>query len=274
MGAASRNAWIVAQDLVARRGLFRPKDLAARGVSRVFIDHLRLDGVLVLQPPGVLAAPNRLYPPDVCAALKWPNAVLTGPSALAVRGRHPEPSVPWLCIDRTAHRPVSPMPCVFWRCRALRGDPDVETVDFEGVPVRAFSVERALTELLRMLERVPLTVELTSALQAALEDGAATVAGIERCARARRQWPTVRAALALLSTVQAPPRAESPIVRQYLPLRASPWDRLYGIQRSLRWHTGDIVLTHARSVTRREAVQLAPPSSRAAPAAGLAQRSP
>lgn len=232
----------IAEQLVRRHRLIRPKDLAAAGVSRAWIDFLRDDGVLTLQPPGVFASPVALCPPELCVAVKWPNAVLAGPSALTVRGRWRELEVPWIAIDDRAHHPHNPMPLVVLRSRGLASDADVEHVHFGGVQVRAFSVDRALADLLRCLERVPSIADLTHALQTALSDGAASRTGIERCARAKGRWPEVRTAVELLLAAPRPKPTEWQRLRQTIPLKLTPYDWLRAPgEKPRRWQHGDVV---------------------------------
>lgn len=213
----------IAQALVRRRGLIRPKDLFAAGVSRSWIPFLRWDKDVVLQPPGVLAAPGCLYPREICAAVKWPRFVIAGPSALGIRGRWRPLAVPWLALDGNTHRPRTTLQVEFLSYQELRADPDVETVDYERVTVRAFSVERALADCLRHLERISVA-DLAPALRTALNDGVATLAGIEARAREKHRWADVRAALAVL--LEGPLPATEPWVHVEplsTPLTVSPW---------------------------------------------------
>lgn len=224
MGSAKRiEAAEIAQDLLKKHRLIRPKDLTAAGVSPAWIPFLRWDKDVVLQPPGVLAAPGRLYPREICAAVKWPRSVITGPSALGIRMRWRPLPVPWLAIDANTHRPKTTMKVEFLSSRSLGSDPDVETVPYGGIRVRAFSVERALSDCLHHLERVAV-VDLAVALRTALDDGTATLQGIERRARKKLHWPDVRAALALLLEGPAPkPAPWEALPPLSTPLTVNPW---------------------------------------------------
>lgn len=183
--------------LVQQRGIVRPKDFAALGVHNLVLRLLEPMS-LVGRAPGVIVDATRMFfPLAVRAAVRWPNAVISGFSALNLHGFCAQPPEVWLAIDHRATPPKPVIPLHVAHVRALATDPDVSAVTFGPIELRAFTAERSLVELLQRMETVPLG-PLAKVVRRAVHGGHVASETLLAIAQRRRCVAVVKRALELL----------------------------------------------------------------------------
>jgi predicted transcriptional regulator of viral defense system len=154
-----------ALDLLKRRGLVRPKDLAEVGISRDVLRPLVKSGQVIRVARGLYALPDADVTENSSLAevsVKVPHGVICLLSALRFHGLGTQnPYEVWLAIDRKARRPIAgnlPIRIVRFSGKSL-GD-GVEVHDIQGVSVRIYSTAKTVADCFKYRNKTGLDVAL------------------------------------------------------------------------------------------------------------------
>jgi predicted transcriptional regulator of viral defense system len=163
MSARHKNAIAV----IKRMGVFRPRDVATRGISRPCLGQLCSQGLLVRLGRGAYIAADKLDTASekhdyACAAALAPDGVVCLLSALMFHNVTTQlPREVWLAIARGKWRPcASPVPLrVMWYgAAALRAGVEEHLVG--GVRVKVFSPAKTVVDCFKYRNKVGLDVAL------------------------------------------------------------------------------------------------------------------
>jgi predicted transcriptional regulator of viral defense system len=152
-------------DLVAHKEVIRSRDLAAHGISRVFLQRLCAQGDLERIGRGLYALPNRPVTQHhalVLTAQQVPQGIIVLLSALQFHALTTQlPSEVWLGIDRHAHKPRMAYPPLrivrYSGVNLLHG---VETHQVEGVQLRVTSKAKTVADGFKYRHKLGLDVAL------------------------------------------------------------------------------------------------------------------
>lgn len=158
-------------DLAAQRGLIRPRDLRALGVSSMALTRLVRQGLLTRVARGLYALPDRnLSEHSTLAevARRQPHGIVCLLSALQVHHLTTQaPFEVWLAIPNKARAPkmdYPPLRIIRFSGSALTDGIDVCVID--GVPVRVTNVARTVADCFKFRNKIGLDVAM-EALQEA-----------------------------------------------------------------------------------------------------------
>jgi hypothetical protein len=155
-------------DELARRGLFRARDLKAWRLSRNWLPFAQSMGRVTPHPHGVWS--HRNYRPTryELAQVRVPRVVFWGPSARWLLGElDTEPDILWVAIGSAARRPRTlEHSTVIVRTRRLEEDVVVLRPEGRLVSLRVFSSARTNSDLARadcdrLLERTQEAVDFS-----------------------------------------------------------------------------------------------------------------
>jgi len=162
-------------DLARTRGLLRPLDLDARGLSRVSLTRLVRQGRLARIGRGLYALPDRSVSAHEAlaeVACRHPRAVVCLLSALRFHELTTQaPFAVWLAIPNKARPPrleYPPLRIVRFSEAALTEGVEEQAID--GVPVRITSLPRTVADCFKYRNKIGLDVAL-EALKEALGRG-------------------------------------------------------------------------------------------------------
>ena len=152
-------------NLVARRGILRSNDLAAHGISRVFLQRLCAQGILERIGRGLYALPNRPVTQHhalVLAAQHVPKGIVVLLSALQFHCLTTQlPSEVWLAIDRSAHKPrLDYPPLRIVRFSGINLSHGVEAHQVEGVNLLVTSKAKTVADCFKYRNKLGLDVAL------------------------------------------------------------------------------------------------------------------
>jgi predicted transcriptional regulator of viral defense system len=165
MAATQLNKMDAALDLVRRRGMLRPKDLAASDIPPDYLDRLYRRGLIDRVARGLYAWPDANVGEHHSlaeAAKQVPRGVVCLLSALRFHGLTTQsPSEVWLALPLKAWAPRTQRP----RLRIVRfsGSALTEMVEqhkIEGLPVRVYGVAKTVADCFKFRNKVGLDVAL------------------------------------------------------------------------------------------------------------------
>ncbi len=149
--------------LAKKRGVLRPRDLAARGISRAVLKQLREDGEINQLAAGLYALPDHAITENHSlaeAATRVPTGTVCLLSALRLHGLTTQaPFQVWLAIDSHAWRPTAtepPLRVVHMTGDALRRGIEVHRI--EGVAVNIFSAAKTVADCFKFRNKIGLDV--------------------------------------------------------------------------------------------------------------------
>lgn len=162
-GVGSAYARVVMDLLQAAGRPMRLRELMEAGVHQQYVAALASEGLIERVARGCYRPSLKTERSDpweflAAAAMRWPQAVVCGPTAAALHGIATEDGGPvWLAVARGRPRPKGNLAGREVRVRewlAPRMALDVVTWEVSGVLVRVVSRERALAELRELAPRI------------------------------------------------------------------------------------------------------------------------
>lgn len=152
----TRNAVI---RLVAKLGIARPRDLAAHGIRREYVQQLSRAGQLIRVGRGLYAlpdAPASVHRSFAEVSKAVPRAVICLISALRFHGLTTQlPSEVWIALDQKARRPVGttfPIRIVHFSGASLREG--VEEHVIAGVTVPIYSAAKTVADCFKFRNKI------------------------------------------------------------------------------------------------------------------------
>ena len=146
-------------EVVSKAGIVRPRDLAAHGMRREYVQRLTRQGVLVRIGRGLYVLPDapasshRSFA-EVSKAV--PNAVVCLLSALRFHGLTTQlPSEVWIALDQKARRPARPpfpIRIAYFSGRTLREGIEDHVID--RVPVRIYSAAKTVADCFKFRYKI------------------------------------------------------------------------------------------------------------------------
>lgn len=159
------HAYTLILDLARRQGLLRPRDVEARGFSRMALSTLARQGKLIRLCRGLYALPDRPVSEHASlaeVASKHPNVVVCLLSALQFHGLTTQsPSEVWVAIANKARAPKMDYPPL--RIVRFSGDALTEGVEerrVDGVTVQVTSVAKTVADCFKYRNKIGLEVAL------------------------------------------------------------------------------------------------------------------
>jgi len=152
--------------IVAKVGIVRPRDLAARGIPREYVQGLTRQGELVRIGRGLYTlpdAPASTHRSFAEVSKTIPKAVICLVSALRFHDLTIQlPSEVWIALDQKARRPARapcPIRIVHFSGRSLREGVEEHVID--GVPVRIYSAAKTVADCFKFRSKIgtDITVE-------------------------------------------------------------------------------------------------------------------
>jgi len=190
-------------DMARRQGLLRPRDVEARGFSRMALSTLARQGKLTRLCRGLYALPDRSvseYATLAEVASKHPNALVCLLSALQFHGLSTQsPFEVWLAIANKARAPKMDYPPL--RIVRFSGDAltaGVEEHQVDGVTVRVTNVAKTVADCFKYRNKIGLDVAL-EALREAWNAKRVKMDDLWRCAQVCRVANVMRPYLEALT---------------------------------------------------------------------------
>jgi predicted transcriptional regulator of viral defense system len=152
-------------ELAKRAGVVRARDLAAKGIPRVYLKRLQEKGVLEQAGRGLYTLAGASVSENHTlaeAAKRVPHGVVCLLSALAFHKLTTQaPFEVWLAIDRSARRPrLDYPPLRIVRMTGEAREAGIEEHDIEGVPVRIYSAAKTVADSFKFRNKIGLDVAL------------------------------------------------------------------------------------------------------------------
>ncbi len=145
--------------LIAKAGLVRPRDLAAHGIRREYVQRLSRQGQLVRVGRGLYAlpdAPASTHRSFAEVSKSIPRSVICLLSALRFHGLTTQlPSEVWIALDQKARRPTRktfPIRIAHFSGASLREGIEEHVID--GVPVRIYSAAKTVADCFKFRNKI------------------------------------------------------------------------------------------------------------------------
>jgi predicted transcriptional regulator of viral defense system len=189
--------------LTRRRGVLRPRDLAARGLSREVLRRLVAEGRLERRARGLYVltgTPAGAHETLAAAAARVPHGVVCLLSALRLHGlTTQDPAAVWLAVDRKARAPRAPeLPLRIVRFSGAALTEGVEAHTFGGVRVRAYGAAKTVADCFKYRRKIGVDVAV-EALRDYLRARAGTIDELWRYAAVCRVTNVMRPYLEALT---------------------------------------------------------------------------
>lgn len=189
--------------LARRRGVLRPRDLAAHGIAREVLRRLVTEGRLERRGRGLYVlsgAPAGEHETLAAAAARVPHGVVCLLSALRLHGlTTQDPAAVWLAIDRKARAPHAPeLPLRVVRFSGAALTEGVEAHTFGGARVRAYGAAKTVADCFKYRRKLGVDVAV-EALRDYLRSRAGTVDELWRYAAVCRVTNVMRPYLEALA---------------------------------------------------------------------------
>jgi len=192
MGMETESA--IALRLGAESGLFRSRDAAAAGVSRVTLSRLTANGDLMWVSRGVYQLPQaRQVDPIAVLATTHSGVVVCLLSALALHGLTTQsPRQAWIAIGNKSAAPrVEYPPVQVVRMNAANLIEGVQAMTIDGVRVQVTSPARTVADCFKFRSRVGLDIAI-EALRSAWQSRAVTMDELWQAAKQTRMINVMR----------------------------------------------------------------------------------
>jgi len=174
---------------LGRMGVFRPRDVAGRGISRKYLGTLCAAGLAVRLGRGMYIAADALGRATerhdyACAARMVPQGVVCLLSALMFHNLTTQfPREVWLAIGRKKWLPrSSPVPLRIVKFSSAALQTGVETHLVDGIKVNVFSPAKTVADCFKFRNKVGLDVAI-EALRECWRSRRATADDLWRCAK-------------------------------------------------------------------------------------------
>jgi predicted transcriptional regulator of viral defense system len=182
--------------LARQKGILRPKDLAALGISHNYLYWLATTGRVVRVGRGLYALPESTLGTNqslIEVASRHPKGVICLLSALAFHGVGTQmPPAVWLALgqmDRAPTEDSTPLIIVRMASKLLEDGVDVHVID--GVPVRVTSLAKTLADCFKFRSKVGSDAAI-EALRDALRRQLVSSDELYRFAVTDRVWNVMR----------------------------------------------------------------------------------
>lgn len=183
-------------DLMARKGLLRPKDLDAMGVPRVTLTRMTAAGLLEKVGRGLYRLPDHSPTENeslLTVARRVPQAVFCLLTALQFHELTTQlPRQVWIAMPRGSHAPRLDYPPI--RMVQFTGEAysaGIEVVERDGVALRVYSVAKTVADCFKHRNKIGLDVAL-EALKEARAQRKATADDLWHCAKVCRVAQVMR----------------------------------------------------------------------------------
>jgi len=189
-------------EFVRERGVVRPRDLAARGLSRHYLQRLTEAGLLervgrgLYSLPGGEATEHRTLAE---VAVRVPHGIIVLLSALQLHGLTSQmPHRVWVAIGEKDRLPATDLPVRFVRFSGAALTEGVEERSVDGVTVRITSPAKTVADCFKYRNKIGLDVAI-EALRLCIEARKCNRADLWRYATTDRVTKVMRPYLEVLS---------------------------------------------------------------------------
>lgn len=188
--------------LAQQLGIFRSRDLIARGIARNYLGQLVAEGYLKRVERGLYVLPTAArsaHYPLIEVAKRVPTGVICLRSALTFHHLLPHTSDEvWVAINRDRHLPkASTLPIHIVRFSGLARSFGVEEHHLDGVPVRVYSPAKTVADCFKYRYKLGVEVAL-EALREAWYARRATLSDLWAAAQVCRVTSIMRPYLEML----------------------------------------------------------------------------
>lgn len=183
-------------ELIKQKGVIRPRDVEAIGISRMYLHRLYQRGIVERVADGLYALPDthiHQHTSKIEVAKRVPNGVISLLSALQFHELTTQrPFEVWITIEGTSRKPKIDYPPIHvTRFSGVAFTHGIEVYDIGGVSMRVYSIAKTLADCFKFRNTIGLDVAL-EAMRDIFRHKRATMSDIWKAAKVCRMTNVMR----------------------------------------------------------------------------------